>query len=116
MNRSEVTILNVTPDVNEPVKLECEWTAAGQDKSWYSDGIEVSPASGQLNITEESGILTLSISTFNENYTGSYTCIITAATNYSYTVVLRKKINIHTIWLIHLIELYLFSIYVYSVI
>ena len=114
MNRSEVTILNVTPDVNEPVKLECEWTAAGQDKSWYSDGIEVSSASGQLNITEESGTLTLSISTFNENYTGSYTCIIADATNY--TVVLRKKINIHTIWLIHLIELDLFSIYVYSVI
>ena len=107
MNRSEVTILNVTPDVNEPVKLECEWTT-GEDKFRYSDGIEVSPASGQLNITEESGILTLSISTFNENYTGSYTCIITDATNY--TVVLRKKINIHTIWLIHLIELYLFSI------
>ena len=112
MNRSESTLLNITPDVNEPVKLECEWTS--QDKFWYSDGTKVSPASGQLNITEEGGILTLSISTFNENYTGSYTCIIADATNY--TVVLLKKINIHTIWLIHLIELYLFSIYVYSVI
>ena len=108
MNRSESTSLNVTPDVSEPVKLECEWT--GQDKSWYSDGIEVSLTPGQLNITEEIGILTLSISTFNENYTGSYTCIITDATNY--TVVLHKKIDISTIWLIH--QLYLFSIYVYT--
>ena len=93
MNRSESTLLNVTPDVNEPVKLECEWT--GQDKFWYNDRTEVSPTSGQLNITEEGGILTLSISTFNENYTGSYTCIITDATNY--TVVLCKKININDI-------------------
>ena len=94
MNRSESTLLNVTPDVNEPVKLECEWT--GQDKVWYSDRTQVSPAFGQVNITEESGILTLSISTFIENYAGSYTCIITDATNY--TLVLRKKINKHTLY------------------
>ena len=101
INRSEATFLNVTPDVNEPVKLECEWT--GQDKFWYNDRIQVSPTSGQLNITEEIGILTLSISTFNENYTGSYTCIITDATNY--TVVLHKKININMLLIVIIIIL-----------
>ena len=75
MNRSEVTILNVTPDANEPVKLECEWT--GRDKNWYSDGIKVTTTSGQLNTTNLTGDATLSISTLNANNTGNYTCKVT---------------------------------------
>ena len=89
MTRSEVTILNVTPDVNEPVKLECEWT--GGDRNWYSDGSTVTPTNGQLTTTDMTGVATLSISTLNVNNAGNYTCKVTAnGSTTEYTIVLGK--------------------------
>ena len=88
MTKSEVTILNVTPDINEPVKLECEWT--GGERNWYSDGSTLTPTNGQLTIKDMTEVATLSISTLNVNNTGNYTCKVTDGGTTEYTIVLGK--------------------------
>ena len=87
MNRSNVTILNVTPDVNEPVKLECEWT--GRERNWYNNGSKVTPF-GQLTTADMTEVATLSISALNVNNAGNYTCKVTDGGIPEYTIVLGK--------------------------
>ena len=82
------TILTIRPDESEPVKLECERTS--KNRNWYSDGIIVTPTSGQLNTTDMTGVATLSISTLNANNTGNYTCKVTDGNTTEYTIVLGK--------------------------
>ena len=82
---TNTSVLTVRPDESEPVKLECEWT--GSDRSWYSDGTEVTPTSGELNTTDLTGVITLSIFTLNAIHArAAYTCKITKANTTDYTV------------------------------
>ena len=85
INKSVVTL---TPDINEPVKLECERT--DRDRNWYNNGSKVTPF-GQLTTTDMTGVATLSISALNVNNAGNYTCKVTANGNTTeYTIVLGK--------------------------